>query len=146
MINSRFLSFQPDWEFSRRREGVKAALRQAPPGLDPLSASAGKKVSGRKEKCVFFVGPINLKSVTYVPERLLPFSPVQTSRRREGVKAALRQAPPGLDPLSASGKKVSGRKEKCMFFVGPIKIKSVTYVPEHLLPFSPVQTGGLGWG
>jgi hypothetical protein len=26
----------------------------------------------------FFVGPINPKSVTWVPERLLPFSPVQT--------------------------------------------------------------------
>ena len=78
MISSRFLSFQPDWEFSRRLKGIKTALRQATPGLDTLSAPAEKKASGRKEKCVVFVGPINPKSVTYVSERLLPISPVQT--------------------------------------------------------------------
>jgi len=29
-----------------------------------------------EKKCVLFVSPINPKSVTYVPERLLPISPV----------------------------------------------------------------------
>ena len=34
--------------------------------------------------------------------------------------------------------------KKCALFVSPINPKSVTYVPERLLPFSPVQTKGLG--
>jgi hypothetical protein len=37
-------------------------------------------------------------------------------------------------------------KKKFRFFVSPINLKSVTYVPERLLPFSPVQTVGGGWG
>jgi hypothetical protein len=37
----------------------------------------GRRLAGKK-KCVLFVNPINPKSVTYVPVRLLPFSPVQT--------------------------------------------------------------------
>jgi len=63
--------------FSRRCQ-TWPSLPQAGPGLAagpaPCMGAAAQEEPGRKD--VFFVDPINLKSVTYVTERLLPFSPV----------------------------------------------------------------------
>jgi hypothetical protein len=52
--------------------------------LTPSAAPAARKASGWKEKYVLFVGPINPKSVTSVPVRLLPFFPVQTLLQGRG--------------------------------------------------------------
>jgi hypothetical protein len=52
--------------------------------LTPRRRRLPERCLAGKKKCEVFVGPMNQKSVTYVPERLLPFSPVQTASGGEG--------------------------------------------------------------
>jgi len=87
MINSRISLFGQTRSLADATGGSRLPCGRLRLALSPRRRLLPRRcLAGKKQVC-FFVSPINPKSVTYVSERLLPFSPVQTAQRGErGIK------------------------------------------------------------